>query len=633
MVVDFVAVKSQISKNQIQQVLKLLFEEQCTVPFIARYRKEVTGNLDETQIRLVEELYNEYNETEKRRKFILETLEKMEVLTPELARIVTKAETLMELEDIYAPYKSKKKTKGMIARENGLEPLAVEIIETAKTIKQLEQAFVPTEKVATWEEALEGAKHIIIEKVVHGENVKSGLRELYKSEAMFTSALKKDANQITDYLKFKDYFEFAEPVKNLYSPKASHRFLAMRRGMLLKVLKVSIDVDDKRAIELAQKTVVMRGREQGCLPTIMDCVSKAYKASLHTSVELEIMAELRKIAEDASIEVFGHNLKSLLLAPYLGQKTIMGIDPGVRTGCKVVVINQHGKLLVDFVIYPHEPKREVEKSAMILEKVIEKFMVEYIAIGSGTYGRETLAFVEDNIGVVKENKVRATLVSEAGASVYSASEMAIEEFPDKDVTVRGAVSIARRFQDPLAELVKIDPKAIGVGQYQHDMNQSKLQKSLTNVVEDCVNYVGVDLNTASYQLLSYISGIGASLAKGISEYRNKHGKFKNRQELLNVGRFSEKIFQQSAGFLRIYGGDNILDSTFIHPERFADIAKWCADNQVSVNSLVENSEIQQKFKGDKLLRAKLGEHTFNDIFKALTAPVQDPRTVFKSTDF
>ncbi len=633
MVINYIEVKSQISKAQIQQVLKLLIEEQCTVPFIARYRKEVTGNLDETQIRKIEELYNEHNEIEKRRKFILETLEKMEVLTPELSKIVAKAETLTELEDIYAPYKSKKKTKGAIARENGLEPLALEIIETSKAIGELEKLFVPTEKVANWEDALEGAKHIIMEKIVHGDNVKSNLREMYKNEAMLSSSVKKDAKDISDYLKFKDYFDFSGPVKLLFSPKSSHRFLAMRRGMLLKILKVSLEVDNEKALEIVKKVVVFRGKEQGCLPVLMECVNKAYKTSLHVSVELEIMTELRKIAEDASIEVFVANLKNLLLAPYLGQKTIMGIDPGIRTGCKVVVISQTGQLIVDFVIYPHEPKNEVEKSAMMLEKVIEKFAVEYIAIGSGTHGRETLAFVEDNVSFVKANKVKATLVSEAGASVYSASEMAIEEFPTKDVTVRGAISIARRFQDPLAELVKIDPKAIGVGQYQHDMNQSKLQKSLSNIVEDCVNYVGVDLNTASYQLLTYISGIGATVAKNISEYRNKHGKFKNRKELLNIGRFSEKIFEQAAGFLRIYGGDNVLDSTFIHPERFSDIEAWCLSNKVRVAELVESKEIQQKFKNDKLLREKLGEHTFNDIFKALTAPAQDPRTTFKSTDF
>jgi len=424
-----------------------------------------------------------------------------------------------------------------------------------------------------------------------------------------------------------------EPIKSLLTSKASHRFLAMLRGKTLKIVKIRIEVNQAEALKVVETRVVSNFSGSGCPAVLNTCVETAYKKHLHSSVSNEFITEMRAIAEEAAISVFGTNLEHLLLAPYLGSKTVMGIDPGVRTGCKVVVVDTTGKLLFDHVIYLHEEGNKAEQAKVILNKTIETLKIEHIAIGNGTFGRETLAFVEENVPSVQSAAVKATLVSEAGASVYSASDAAIEEFPNKDITVRGAVSIARRFQDPLSELVKIDPKSIGVGQYQHDVNQKKLQQSLEGVVEHCVNYVGVDLNTASYHLLQFISGIGPTLSKNVIAFRNKEGRFKNRQELLKVGRFTEKVFQQAAGFLRIYDGDNPFDSTFVHPERFAEINSWCAAHSVEAKDLLNKKEIVAQFAADTDLETKFGEHTFKDIVASLNSPSQDPRTSFKSTNF
>lgn len=637
--IAYVVAKTGIAVNQVISTSNLLFLEDCTIPFISRYRKEVTGNLDEVQIRNIQEFYEEYQEIEKRRAYILETITKMEKLTPELQKKIQACETLNQLEDLYAPYKSKKKTKATLAKEKGLEPLA-ELLLTAKDgfdkqIDNINKTFVSGSdgKVKNIEEALNGACDIIVENFVHNPDTKEELRKEFWKSAKIKSSKRKDAEQINDHQKFKDFFEFEENISALQDPKNSHRFMAMRRGMNLKVLKIEIILEGDHGVKIIEANSFPNGEALGNYDLLMKLAKKAYDSSISTSLDLECKTELKKISDSAAIDVFGINLKNLLLQPYLGSKAVLGIDPGVRTGCKIVVIDANGKFIGDHVVYPFAPKFDETGSKMILEKLIEAFDIKYIAIGNGTNGRETLEFVEDNIKAVQDGSVKATIISEAGASIYSASDIARKEFPDKDVTVRGAVSIARRFQDPLAELVKIDPKSIGVGQYQHDVNQVKLKKSLTGVVEGCVNFVGVDLNTASAPLLSYISGIGPSVAENIVKHREKIGGFKSRDELLKVSRFTNKVFEQSAGFLRIYNGSNPLDGTFIHPERYPILEAWSKNNNTSLSNLVSDQDAITKLSQDSSLKTEVGEMTFDDIVKSLKAPKQDPRSEFKSIEF
>lgn len=622
-----------IPSNKVASTLKLLKDEGCTVPFIARYRKEATGAMDEVQIRDIDESFEAITEREKRRTYIMETIEKMKMMTPELKRKILNAATQTILEDLYAPFKSKKKTKAQIAKDFGLEPLSIKIFETKTLIAESELTkFVDGKNIKNTEEALSGATDIIIETFAHDTEVKERLRDHLWTSGKMTSEKKKDAEKIKDADKFRDFFEFTETLSSLKNPKSSHRFLAMRRGMTLKVLKMEIMSEIDFTVNLLKAKYFSQDK-LAYSELLKNSAEKAYKTYIHNSLDLEIKTELKKIADAAAIDVFGTNLKDLLLSPYLGSKAIMGIDPGIRTGCKVVLISKTGKFLGDHVIYPFEPKNDVKGSKVILEKMIEMFDIEYIAIGNGTFGRETLEFVDQNIAPVKEGKVKATMVSEAGASIYSASDIARLEFPDKDVTVRGAISIARRFQDPLAELVKIDPKSIGVGQYQHDVNQIRLKKSLHGVVESCVNYCGVDLNTASAPLLSYISGIGPSVAENIVKYREKNKGIKNRAELLSVPRFTQKVFEQSAGFLRIYQSENPLDATFIHPERYSHIERWCQENKVKLSEIATDKELISKLENSEKLKKELGEYTFKDIIDSLKAPAQDPRTTFKSVDF
>lgn len=630
--VTFSAEKTGLPSRDVQNVLNLVVNEGCTVPFIARYRKEVTGNMDETNIRLAIESYEEYGEREKRRSYILETIDKMEALTPELKKSILGATTIQELEDIYAPYKSKKKTKAMMAKDKGLTPLSEVIIKGEKTLDEIINSKEYFPEGISVEEGMEGAKDIIQESIAHHLPTKEILRELYLKDALVISEKRSKAKEVPDYHKFQDFFDYKEKLSALKDPKNGHRFLALRRGMSLKVLKVDVAFDEDIALGVVEEQNFPKGEKLKTYTFLKDIAKRAYKVAIHSSLDLEFKTELKNLSDTEAINVFSVNLKNLLLSPYLGSKAIMGVDPGVRTGCKVALIDDAGKFLADFVIYPHEPQRRREEAKTLIEKALSGFKIEYIAIGNGTYGRETLQFFEDEISYVKEGKVKAILTSESGASVYSASEIAKKEFPDKDVTVRGAISIARRVQDPLAELVKIDPKSIGVGQYQHDVNQTKLKKSLKDVVESCVNYVGVDLNTASAPLLSYVSGIGPKVAENIVSHREKKGVFKKRYELLKVTRFSDKVYQQAAGFLRIYQGENPLDSTFVHPERYGILEKWCQEHQISLKEIREVETIN-KIKTDTKLRSELGELTFNDIVTSISAKVQDPRTIFKSTEF
>ncbi|MBL6989777.1 MAG: RNA-binding transcriptional accessory protein [Bacteriovoracaceae bacterium] len=634
--VNFSSKHTNTSLNQTSSVLNLLINEGCTVPFITRYRKEATGGLDEVQIRAIQDSYDQYLEREKRRTYIIDTIGKMEKMTPELLKQIQNCKTINQLEDIYAPYKSKKKTKGVIAKEAGLEPLANILLNSMQKLeeiknKHLSEFLNPALNINSFEDAVNGACNIIIERMTHTPKIKEQLRIDYWNEAQLVSIKKEKIQDIKDSHKYKDYFNFNEPIKMLKSPKKSHRFLAIKRAMTQKILKVDVAFPEESAIPYICAKFIKQGSALSDLLT--NCAQKAYRNYIHPSLDLEIKAELKNCGDESAIDVFGKNLKTLLLSPYLGAKSVLGIDPGVRTGCKIAVIDNTGKFIIDTVIYPHPPQNDISKSAMMIETLLEKFNVIHIAIGNGTYGRETLAFIEKNIKQVKSKEVKATLVSESGASIYSTSELARKEFPDKDPTVRGAISIARRFQDPLAELVKIDPKSIGVGQYQHDVNQSKLKKSLSAVVEGCVNYVGVDLNTASAPLLAYISGVGPTLAKNIVKFREKNGHFKDRQELLKVSRFSAKVFEQSAGFLRIYNGTTPLDSTFIHPEQYHHISLWAKNQNMKLAKLCQEPSIIDQLERDNHFKNLVGAYTHQDIIKALKAPVQDPRVEFKSTEF
>ncbi len=634
--IPYVATQSGINAQKVIAVCSLLFKDQCTVPFIARYRKEVTGNLDEVQIRDIEKLYHEYVEMEKRRAYILDAITKMEKMTPELNKQIIQATTINQLEDIYAPYKEKKKTKAQIAKEKGIEPLAELMFTSHKKLSEmnLEIDKLIKEsggKIKDATEVINGINDIIIEKFAHDLEIKEKIRQEFWANGKMVTGKRKDAEEIKDFIKFKDFFEFTEPLKQLKDPKNTHRYLAMRRGLSLKVLKMDALIDENYPYALIQNKYFPKTVANTEL--LKSCAKKAYDQFIQPSMDLEVKTDLKKIADEAAIDVFGINLKNLLLQPYLGAKAVIGIDPGIRTGCKLVIIDATGKFIGDHVVYPFEPRNDKKGAAEIITKMIDLFKIEYIAIGNGTNGRETLEFVEMMVPQVKSGAVKATMISEAGASIYSASEVARKEFPDKDVTVRGAISIARRFQDPLAELVKIDPKSIGVGQYQHDVNQVRLKKSLEGVVEDCVNFVGVDLNTASAYLLSFISGIGASVAENIVKFRESKGGLKSRQDLLSIPRFTQKIFEQSAGFLRIYAGAHPLDSTFIHPEKYPVIENWTKKNKIELKDLLNDKDIQLKFEQDSTLAKEIGELTFKDIVKSLKAPVQDPRKVFKSVEF
>ena len=622
--------------NFIAKALELLTVEKATVPFVARYRKEATGGLEDVDLIKILDHYEESVEKEKRRAFILETIEKSEKLTPKLKNQILNAKSLLELEDLYAPFKSKRKTKGQTASELGLEPLSV-IIKTQKTgsaseLELLANKYI-TKDVTDAEAAINGAMDIIVEEIYQNTELKTKIRDLYWKEALITAKPKKDHEKIPDFDKYKDYFEYSIQISKLTEPKQSYKFLALQRGASEKVLKVDVLFDHEQAKPLVIANLFTDFKNLTFKDTLYKCIDKALLSYLHSSLSLELKSELKKIADESAITVFKENLKNLLLQPYLGSKKVLGIDPGVRTGCKIAIIDSNGEFVDESVVYPHPPKNDVQGSMKNISELINKFDIEFIAIGSGTYGRETLAMVNEHVAEVKSKKTKSVLISEDGASVYSASEIARSEFPNLDVTVRGAISIARRFQDPLAELVKIDPKSLGVGQYQHDVNQVKLKKSLENVVESSVNYVGVDLNTASYSLLSYISGLGESLAKNIVSKRKTLKGFKSREDLKSVSRFSDKNFEQSAGFLRVYSSENPLDHTFIHPENYPIIEDWCKSNKVKVTDLVSDKSIIDKFKNDADTKEKIGVYTHEDIVKALLSPSQDPRKTFTPFEY
>lgn len=604
-----------------------LLEEGATVPFIARYRKEVTGSMDEVQIAAIRDRKEQLEELEKRRAAILKSLNEQNVLTPELEKKVNAAETMSVLEDVYLPYKPKRRTRATIAREKGLEPLASRIFAQEKFDLLAEAGkYVSEEKqVASQEEAIAGARDIIAEWISEDAAVRGKMREFFFKKGIVSASVipgKEDAGQ-----KYKDYFEWNEPLSSV----PSHRLLAMRRGEKEMILSLDIAPPAEEAVELLEKQFIQANN--AAADEVRVAIKDSYKRLLKPSMETEVRMESKKRADEDAIRVFADNVRQLLLQAPLGQKNVLALDPGFRTGCKVVCLDRQGKLLHNDAIYPHEPQRQVQKAAATIEDLIKKFDIEAIAIGNGTASRETESFVRKLVKLPANLLV--VMVNESGASVYSASDVAREEFPDQDVTVRGAVSIGRRLMDPLAELVKIDAKSIGVGQYQHDVDQTALKKELDDTVMSCVNKVGVELNTASKEILTYISGLGPQLARNIVEFRNSNGAFLKREDLKKVPRMGEKAFEQAAGFLRIHNGENPLDGSAVHPERYQVVEKMAKDLNVTVKDLLSKSDLRKLIDLRKYVdeNSGLGLPTLQDILQELEKPGRDPREKFEAFSF
>jgi len=617
-----IAAELAVSEKQVKATLELL-DEGATVPFISRYRKEVTGSLDEVQVTAIRDRALQLRDLDKRREAILKSLTEMGKLTPELEKQVNEAETMVALEDIYLPYRPKRKTRATAAREKGLQPLADLLLEQKRMDIELEAAkFIDEEKgIENVEEALAGARDIIAEFISENAEVRTQMRNLFIEKGTFQSKVV-DGKEL-EGIKYKDYFDWSEPVKTA----PSHRVLAMRRGEKEEILWLDIKPEEEQAIDLVEKAFVAGNNASA--DQVKQAITDGYKRLLKPSMETEVRLFTKKRADEEAIRVFAENARQLLLGAPLGQKRTMAIDPGFRTGCKVVCLDEQGKLLEYTAIFPHTgpgQAREAEKTAKYL---FEKYNIEAIAIGNGTAGRETEVFIR---GLNLPNAA-IVMVNESGASIYSASEVARDEFPDKDVTVRGAVSIGRRLMDPLAELVKIDPKSIGVGQYQHDVDQTKLQTSLDDTVISCVNAVGVELNTASKQILAYVSGLGPQLAQNIVEYRDQNGAFKRRDQLKKVPRLGDKAFEQAAGFLRIHNAENPLDTSAVHPERYTLVEQMAADLKCSIKELMGNDKLRKSIPLLKYTSETVGLPTLNDIMAELAKPGRDPREQFEAFSF
>ena len=612
-----------LPEKQVSNTLELL-DSGATIPFIARYRKEATGTLDEVQITQIRDMKERLVEIDKRRASIIDSIEEQGKMNAELKKKLENANSLTELEDLYLPFKPKRKTKASIAIEKGLEPLAIVIYDQSSVdLKKIALSYIDKEKgLNTLDEVLQGARDIVAEWISENSQIRETMRNLFIKEAFITSKVKRDKKESGS--KYEIYFDASEKLNRV----PSHRLLAMLRGEEEGFLSLSIKPDSERAIRMLEK-FTLKDRNT-CSYQVKVATADAYQRLLQPQMETEMRKHFKALADDNAIEVFSTNLRQLLMASPLGQKRILAIDPGFRTGCKVVALNEQGKLLNHTAIYPHPPQQEYKNASETIKSWVSEYQIEAIAIGNGTAGRETEHFVKY---IPFDRKVEIILVNESGASVYSASEVAREEFGDYDLTVRGAVSIGRRLMDPLAELVKIDPKSIGVGQYQHDVNQTKLQKKLGEVVESCVNFVGVELNTASKELLSYISGVGNVLAKNIVEYRNKNGAFKSREELKKVPRFGEKAFEQAAGFLRIHNAQNPLDSSAVHPESYHIVEKMAIDQHCHIADLMQQEELRKQIDLKKYISAKVGMPTLQDIMQELAKPGRDPRTQFENFEF
>lgn len=618
-----VAAELSIKEEQVNAVISL-FEEGGTVPFIARYRKEATGSLDEVVIANIRDRIEQLKELDKRREAILKSIDEQGLLTPELTKKINEAETMTSLEDIYLPYKPKRKTRASMAKEKGLEPLS-EIILQQRPIDVMSEAqkFISQEKgVESEEEALKGARDIIAEKINEDADIRAKVRKLFLSSGIIKSKIMKGKEEAA--AKFKDYFDWEEPVNKV----ASHRLLAMRRGEKEMFLSLDINPNEEDVYKIIEKEYLKGPNEAS--EHVELAIKDAYKRLLKPSIETEVRLETKKKADTEAINVFKDNLKELLLSAPLGSKNVMAIDPGFRTGCKLVCLDKQGKLLHHEAIFPNDPQKNTIKSAATIHELYAKYNIEAIAIGNGTAGRETESFVK-SIGLPSE--ILVVMVNESGASIYSASETAREEFPDEDITVRGSVSIGRRLMDPLAELVKIDAKSIGVGQYQHDVEQNALKQGLDDIVISCVNVIGVEINTASKELLSYVSGLGPALAKNIVTYRNENGPFKSRESLKKVPRMGDKVFEQAAGFLRIKNAENILDNSAVHPESYKIVEAMSKDINASIDALIAEKDLRKSIKLEHYISDTIGLPTLKDIMSELEKPGRDPRETFELLEF
>lgn len=610
-----------IPAGQVEKTIGLL-NEGATIPFISRYRKEVTGGLDEVQIGDIKDQFDKLSDLKKRKETILNSIEEQGKLSAELRKRIEESWNSIELEDLYLPYKPKRQTKAEIARKKGLEPLAqVLMMQSETNLLARVKAFIKGE-VKNMEEALQGARDIIAEWVNENEEARNAVRNSFARTAVITAKVIKGKEE--EGAKYRDYFEFNEPLNRC----SSHRLLALRRGEAEGILRVGISPDADSCLDRLKRRFV-KGRNEAS-EQVADAVDDSFKRLLKPSIETEYSNLSKAKADEEAIRVFAENLRQLLLAAPLGQKRVLGVDPGYRTGCKLVCLDAQGALLHNEAIFPHPPQNDKAKAAAKVSQLVSTYAIDAIAIGNGTASRETEQFITN---IRYERKVQVFVVSENGASIYSASKIARDEFPEYDVTVRGAVSIGRRLMDPLAELVKIDPKSIGVGQYQHDVEQGALKKSLDQTVESCVNLVGVNVNTASKHLLTYISGLGPALAQNIVDYRTEHGPFKSRRELMKVPRMGDKAFEQSAGFLRIQSGKNPLDNSAVHPESYPIVEQMAADLKCSVEELISNKELKKKLDLKKYITPKTGMPTLVDIIEELDKPGRDPRQAIQVFSF
>ena len=618
-----IAAALALSEKAVENTLELL-EEGCTIPFISRYRKEKTGNMDEVKIEAVAQANEKYKEMAKRKETILKTIGDQGKLSAELQQRIDNCWDATELEDIYLPFKPKRRTRAQVAREQGLEPLAqLLLLQRERNPEQAARKFVG-DKVSDVEAALQGAKDIIAETVSENEQSRNQIRGEFRRGAIITSKVVAKKKDEEDAQRFSDYFDFSEPLKRC----SSHRLLAMRRGEAAGFLRVSISADEETCITKLKRHYVHGFGE--CQALVGEAVDDAFKRLLKPSIETEFAAQSKQKADEEAIVVFAENLRQLLLAAPLGQKRVMAVDPGFANGCKTACLDAQGNLVHHEIVYPHPPRNKRMEATAAMKRMVRQYQVETMAVGNGTASRETSEWLNE---IDFEHPVDVYVVSEDGASIYSASKIAREEFPDEDVTVRGAVSIGRRLMDPLAELVKIDPKSIGVGQYQHDVDQSQLKKSLDSIVMSCVNSVGVNLNTASQHLLTYVSGLGPTLAKNIVEYRRENGAFSSRSQLKKVPRLGPSAYEQCAGFLRIPGARNPLENSAVHPERYSLVETMAKDQGVTVKQLVEDKALQKKIDIRKYVSGEVGMPTLTDIMAELDKPGLDPRGEVEKFEF
>ena len=622
--IEFIQKQVQISAKNIEATLKLLSED-CTIPFISRYRKDQTGNLDEVQIEAIFKLNKQFDEIIKRKESIFKSIDEQKALSPELKAKIENSFDLQELEDLYLPYKKSRKTKADTARENGLEPLAKIIMSQRNDDIEFLSSKYLNAKVKNEDEVLQGARDIIAEWINENIFIRKNLRRLFQRKAEITTKVVKTKKEEEGAQKFSQYFDWAEPI----SKTPSHRLLAMLRAEAEGFVKLNVAIDKEEAIEFIEENII-KNKNSDATEHLELAIKDSYKRLLEPAISNETLQEAKEKADIKAIEVFSENLRQLLLAPPLGEKRILAIDPGYRTGCKVVCLDEKGDLLNNETIYPHAPQNDTAMAMKKIRSMVNAYNIEAISIGNGTASRETEFFIKK---IAFDKPVQVFVVSEAGASVYSASKIAREEFSNYDVTVRGSVSIGRRLSDPLAELVKIDPKSIGVGQYQHDVDQTKLQSALDSTVVSCVNSVGININTASKSLLSYVSGIGEKMAENIVTYRSENGPFEDRKQLKKVPRLGEKAYQQAAAFIRIRDGKNPLDNSAVHPEAYAIVEKMAKDLGIKTNELIANKEKIAQVKPENYITAEIGILTLKDILKELEKPGLDPRKAAKIFEF